>query len=125
MRIKFLFLAITLSLLTLLTLSVSKAADPVGTLGVKIKVKTSPFYLAEVAKAKEQGASFSCQSVAEQLSSKDYSSSSAGSSIYSLVILNCMYNPHDGLDAYRVMGLATLSGDQVISFSTAAVLQPE
>lgn len=124
MKAKMFFLGITISLLTLLTLSVAKA-DPLGTLGLKIKIKTHAAYLNEVAKAKELGHTFWCESIAEELKTKDYSSSSVGPSVYSLVVLNCRYSPHDGLDSYRVIGLATMDGDQVLNFTVANVNQPD
>lgn len=125
MKAKIIFLAVTFSILTLLTMAVARAEEPLGTLGLKIKVKTSAFYLAEVKKAEARGHAFWCETVAQELKSKDYSSLKGYPSIYSLVVLNCLYNPHDGLDSYRVMGLATVSGDQVLGFSIANVNQPE
>jgi hypothetical protein len=100
-------------------------AEPLGTLGVKIKVKTSPQYLAEVAKAKTLGHDFWCESVAEELKSKDYSSLPEYPSVYSMVVLNCKYNPHDGLDVIRMIGLATFADNQVLNFSVANVHQPD
>lgn len=124
MKARLIFLSITFSLLTLLSMAVARA-EPLGTLGLKIKVKTSAFYLAEVAKAKKLGHSFWCESVAEELKSQNYSSLSQYPSVYSLVVLDCRYNPHDGLDSYRMIGLATFSNEEVVGFSVANVHQPD
>ena len=88
-------------------------------------IKNSPIYLSEVKKIEDSGAGLMCDSVSEVLTSKNYSSLSKYPSIFSMVILKCRYNPNDGLDAYKVAGLATISDGNLINFILGNINQPD
>jgi hypothetical protein len=122
---------VTFSVLTILTISIAEAKEEKASIpsardaAILGKVKTHPAYRTLVEQAKSQKQGFLCRSVSEVIETKDYSLSSQQSAVYSLAVLECLYNPQDGLGVIRQSGLAVFSGEQIVSFTIVDIPQPE
>lgn len=126
MKTKIFFVVMTVSLLVLLSMTVAKAQWGAADHAVLLnKIKATVAYKNAVKAAELKGHGFSCRAVEEILNSKNYSTTQSFPSIYTLVVVDCIYSPRDGLGPIKYKGLATLALGQIVNFVVADVFQAE
>lgn len=89
------------------------------------QIQSSKSYKEYVAKNKKLARAFYCDSVLENLTSKDHSRLGGVESRFSLVVLSCASDYNDGGDPIHEAGLAVISDGDVLSFTTGSVAQPD